>query len=87
AMASILCAFALYYTAAFSLNFWFVLHLVIVAGLYSVPIIPEREKYIPLRDIPLLKVFLIAYVWSAITVQLPLMEAGLDIFSLNSFTL
>ncbi|MGV3540878.1 MAG: hypothetical protein ACO1OQ_13775 [Rufibacter sp.] len=87
AIASTLCALMLYWTAAFSLNFWFLLHLMVVAGLYSVPFIPDREKYLPLRDIPLLKVFLIAYVWSAITVQLPLMEAGMDMFSPASLVL
>ncbi|MBA9076198.1 MULTISPECIES: UbiA family prenyltransferase [Rufibacter] len=87
ALASALCTFTLYWTSLFDLNFWFLLHLVVVAGLYSVPVIPDRENYIPLRDIPLLKVFLIAYVWSAITVQLPLMEAGQDLFSTNSLVL
>lgn len=81
ALASILCALTLYYTALFELNFWFILHLLVVAGLYSVPFIPEQDRYIPLRDIPLLKVFLIAYAWSAITVQLPQMEAGRDLFT------
>ncbi|MFC6996299.1 UbiA prenyltransferase family protein [Rufibacter roseus] len=81
AMASALCAITLYYTALFELNFWFILHLLVVAGLYSVPFIPEQDRYIPLRDVPLLKVFMIAYVWTAITVQLPLMEAAHDLFS------
>jgi len=87
AMGSLLITLTLYYTALFELNFWFILHLVVVAGLYSVPFIPDREKNIPLRDVPLLKVFLIAYVWSAITVQLPLMEAGYDLFAPSSLVL
>ncbi|WP_210489589.1 UbiA family prenyltransferase [Rufibacter aurantiacus] len=86
-VASALCVVYLYWTAIFELNFWFLLHLFVVAGLYSVPVVPEGEGYIPLRDIPFLKVFLIAYVWSAITVQLPLMEMGRDLFSGNSFIL
>jgi 4-hydroxybenzoate polyprenyltransferase len=80
-LGSALSVLFLYWTAIFDLNFWFLLHLVVVAGLYSVAIVPEGERYIPLRDIPLLKVFLIAYVWSAVTVQLPLMEAGKDLFA------
>ncbi|WP_048922332.1 UbiA prenyltransferase family protein [Rufibacter radiotolerans] len=80
-LGSALSVLFLYWTAIFDLNFWFLLHLVVVAGLYSVAIVPEGDRYIPLRDIPLLKVFLIAYVWSAVTVQLPLMEAGRDLFA------
>ncbi len=86
-MGSILLVLYLYYTALFTLNFWFILHLGVVAGLYSVPFIPDREGNIPLRDVPLLKVFLIAYVWSAITVQLPLMEASHDLFKADSLLL
>ncbi|RNI23504.1 UbiA prenyltransferase family protein [Rufibacter latericius] len=86
-VASVLCALYLYWTAIFELNFWFLLHLLVVAGLYSVPVVPEGERYIPLRDIPFLKVFLIAYVWSAITVQLPLMEVDRDLFSGDSLIL
>ncbi|QHL87865.1 hypothetical protein GU926_10650 [Nibribacter ruber] len=84
---SVLCVFALYWTAAFELSFWFMLHLMVVAGLYSIPVLPDREGYIPLRDVPFLKVFLIAYVWSAITVQLPQMEAGRDLFATDSLIL
>lgn len=87
AVASALCTVYLYWGAIFELNFWFLLHLMVVAGLYSVPVVPEGEHYIPLRDIPLLKVFLIAYVWSAITVQLPLMEVDHDLFSSDSLIL
>ncbi|WP_207433379.1 UbiA family prenyltransferase [Sabulibacter ruber] len=79
-VASALCVVYLYWTALFELSFWFLLHLIVVAGLYSVAVIPEGDRYIPLRDIPFLKVFLIAYVWSAITVQLPLMEVDRDLF-------
>ncbi|ALI99205.1 UbiA prenyltransferase family protein [Rufibacter tibetensis] len=86
-VASALCAVFLYWTAIFELNFWFLLHLFVVAGLYSVPVVPEGERYIPLRDIPFLKVFLIAYVWSAVTVQLPLMEVDRDLFSSGNFIL
>ncbi|GAA4310878.1 UbiA family prenyltransferase [Nibribacter koreensis] len=87
AATSVLCVFALYWMAAFELSFWFMLHLMVVAGLYSIPVLPDREGYIPLRDIPFLKVFLIAYVWSAITVQLPQMEAGRDLFAADSLIL
>ncbi|MBC3540557.1 hypothetical protein ACFSC6_11765 [Rufibacter sediminis] len=87
AVGSALCAIFLYWTAIFELNFWFLLHLLVIAGLYSVPVVPEGERFIPLRDIPYLKVFLIAYVWTAITVQLPLTEVGHDLFSSDSLIL
>jgi 4-hydroxybenzoate polyprenyltransferase len=87
AATSAMCVFTLYWTAAFELSFWFMLHLAVVAGLYSIPVLPDREGFIPLRDVPFLKVFLIAYVWSAITVQLPQMEAGRDLFATDSLIL
>ncbi|WP_205503552.1 hypothetical protein [Rufibacter psychrotolerans] len=86
-VASALCVLYLYWTALFDLSFWFLLHLVVVAGLYSVAVVPEGERYIPLRDIPFLKVFLIAYVWAAVTVQLPLMEVDRDLFASENLIL
>jgi 4-hydroxybenzoate polyprenyltransferase len=49
--------------------------------LYSVPAIPTRQGLIPLRNIPLLKLFLIAYVWASVTVWLPLLAAGWPIMA------
>lgn len=43
----------------------------ILAGLYSVPVVPWRGRWHPLRDMPLLKGVLIAAVWAGVTVQLP----------------
>ncbi|MFB9863246.1 UbiA family prenyltransferase [Rufibacter immobilis] len=87
AIGSAMCVIYLYWTALFDLSFWFLLHLIVVAGLYSIAVVPEGDRYIPLRDIPFLKVFLIAYVWSAVTVQLPLMEVDRDLFSGNNLIL
>ena len=47
------------------------LPLVVLAGLYSVPVVPWRGRWLPLRDIPLLKGVLIAAVWAGVTVGLP----------------
>lgn len=44
-------------------------HLGILSTLYNVP--PKKNKIIPLRSIPLLKVILIAYVWASISSILP----------------
>lgn len=49
----------------------FLLHLGLISTLYNVP---EKRKgiiHLPLRSIPALKIFLIAYVWSAMSSFLP----------------
>lgn len=61
---------------------WFIAQLVIISLVYSLRIIPRPGGgYLPLRNIPLVKVFLIAYVWSCVTVLLPLLSSGISIFS------
>ncbi|QNF32409.1 hypothetical protein HUW51_06565 [Adhaeribacter swui] len=56
---------------------WLIAHLVIISMLYSWRIIPQKNgDLIPLRNIPLLKIFLIAYVWSCVTVILPLLATN-----------
>jgi 4-hydroxybenzoate polyprenyltransferase len=39
----------------------------------------KQKQLRPLRNVPLLKVFLIAFVWSAVTVFFPLVDAGVDV--------
>ena len=46
-------------------------HLAAISLLYSLPLARVRGKWRALRDFPLLKVFLIAYVWAAVTVWIP----------------
>lgn len=43
----------------------------VLAGLYSVPVLPWRGRLHPLRDVPMLKGVLIAAVWAGVTVELP----------------
>ncbi len=45
--------------------------LMALAGLYSVPIVPQNGRLRPLRDVPLAKGILIAAVWTGVTVALP----------------
>ncbi|MBC7449232.1 MAG: UbiA family prenyltransferase [Hymenobacteraceae bacterium] len=45
--------------------------LVALAVLYSVPVVPGRPRWRPLRDIPLAKGVLVAAVWTGVTVALP----------------
>jgi 4-hydroxybenzoate polyprenyltransferase len=56
-------------------------HLGVLAVLYSLPVLPRRGQLWPLRHIPLLKIFLIAYVWTCVTVWLPLLAYNQPIFS------
>lgn len=57
-------------------HFWWLAHLAALSMLYSLPVIPARRGFMPLRHIPLLKLFLIAYVWASVTVWLPLLTAN-----------
>ena len=49
----------------------FLSHLAAISLLYSLPVVRVRGRWRALRDFPLLKVFLIAYVWAAVTVWIP----------------
>ncbi len=43
---------------------------------YTLPIYRIRQKLLRLREIPGLKIFLISFVWAAVTVLLPVIESG-----------
>ncbi|SES78315.1 UbiA prenyltransferase family protein [Hymenobacter actinosclerus] len=51
-------------------------HLAVISVLYSMPLWRRQGRWWALRDLPLLKVFLIAYVWSAVTVWIPALYLG-----------
>ncbi|WP_019946539.1 UbiA family prenyltransferase [Hymenobacter aerophilus] len=53
-------------------------HLALISVLYSMPLWRRRGRWWALRDLPLLKVFLIAYVWAAVTVWIPALYLGRD---------
>lgn len=44
---------------------------------YSVPVFKSGKNIFRLREIPGLKIFLISFVWSAITIMLPVIQTGL----------
>ena len=69
----------LFLTSTPALPFRFLLHLLVISLLYSMPVLSRKYAFLPLRRVPLLKAFLIAYVWSALTVLLPLLYLGLDL--------
>ena len=57
----------------------FILPIFLISIFYSLPVFKGNNGRYPLRDIPFLKVFLIAGVWAALTVWLPLLVAGKEI--------
>ncbi|PRY14812.1 hypothetical protein CLV24_10349 [Pontibacter ummariensis] len=79
-IASLAGAVALYLSYGFRVNIWFVLHLALISVGYTVPVIYKARQVRPLRSMPLLKVFLIAYVWAMVTALLPLIDAGLAVW-------
>lgn len=50
----------------------FLIPVIILSFGYSIPVIPKGKRWIRLRDIPLLKIFLITFVLSWVTVLMPL---------------
>ncbi|WP_170172562.1 UbiA family prenyltransferase [Hymenobacter rigui] len=54
----------------------FLLHLGLISVLYSMPLLKRQGRWWALRDLPLLKVFLIAYVWAGVTVWIPALYLG-----------
>ncbi len=77
---SLLVAGAVFFFYGLRLNFWFILHLAVLSVGYTVPVLYKKKRIKPLRSVPLLKVFLIAYVWAAVTTLFPLMDAGQELW-------
>ncbi|GHA66027.1 UbiA prenyltransferase family protein [Pontibacter akesuensis] len=80
ALASIAAAVVVYFWFDLKINLWFLLHLAIISVGYTVPILYKQKRVRPLRSVPLLKVFLIAYVWAVVTAMLPLLDAGMQVW-------
>lgn len=57
---------------------WYLTPVAIITIAYSIPIIGKNQSIFRLREIPYLKIFLIAWVWSYSTIILPVIEAGID---------
>jgi 4-hydroxybenzoate polyprenyltransferase len=84
---SIALATIVYFYFGLRLNFWFVLHLAVISIGYTIPVMYRKKSVQPLRRVPLLKVFLIAYVWAMVTGLFPLVDAGVDIMDLSGLLL
>ncbi|WP_299990243.1 UbiA family prenyltransferase [uncultured Pontibacter sp.] len=79
ALLSLAGAVVLFFLYELRINLWFVLALALISVGYTVPLGSNRMK--PFRSVPLLKVFLIALVWSAVTVLFPLIDAAVQLDS------
>ncbi|MFD2999931.1 hypothetical protein ACFS7Z_06140 [Pontibacter toksunensis] len=77
---SLAIAAIIYFGFSLEINGWFLLHLALISIGYTVPFRFKKKVVKPLRSVPLLKVFLIAYVWAAVTVLVPLMDAGIPLW-------
>lgn len=60
--------------------FW-MLPLGFISVFYSVPLLKQNRVFIRLREIPMLKIFLIAAVWGIATVVLPIVNINKNVFS------
>ncbi|AKD02665.1 UbiA family prenyltransferase [Pontibacter korlensis] len=79
-LVSIGAAVAAYFWSGIEINLWFLLHLAVISVGYTVPVLYKRQRVKPLRSVPLLKVFLIAYVWAVVTAMFPLLDAGMEVW-------
>lgn len=79
-LASIAAAAVVYVYFRLRINVLFMLHLAIISVGYTVPVWYKRRSVKPLRSIPLLKVFLIAYVWATVTALFPLLQADMQVW-------
>lgn len=59
----------------------------IITILYSVPWAKKGKKFFRLRDIPYLKIFLIALIWSSTTVLIPFIHSEIRIDNIHVFFL
>jgi hypothetical protein len=53
--------------------------LAVLSVLYSVPLLPSKGSKLAIRAIPGAKIFIIALVWTGVTLLLPMMAAGLEL--------
>lgn len=59
----------------------------LLSVLYSGPIISRNKMVLKLREVPFLKIFIIAVVWSCATVILPAINVGKPLFSFEVISL
>ncbi|MFP4597669.1 MAG: UbiA family prenyltransferase [Persicimonas sp.] len=63
---------------------WGLVPLGAISLAYSLPVIAQEGKKLRLKDLPGLKIFLIALVWASVTVVLPALAAGADLFGADT---
>ena len=70
-----------YHAYFLNLETWLgIVALLIMVGLYTLPILPNTKN---LRSLGILKIFIVAFVWSGVTVVIPLISIKNNVFSLN----
>lgn len=57
---------------------WGLVPLGVISLAYSLPVMVRDGQTLRLKDVPGLKIFLIALVWASVTVVLPALDAGVD---------
>ncbi|MDP2175422.1 MAG: UbiA family prenyltransferase [Bacteroidota bacterium] len=57
----------------------------VITFFYSIPLFKSKNRWVRLRDIPYLKLFLIATVWSSATILLPVIHAPIKFASGNVY--
>lgn len=63
-----------------------IIPLALLSILYVTPFIPYQQKFISLRTIPFIKIFIIAMVWTLVTVVIPYVnESGFSNFNNSNF--
>lgn len=70
---AVLFALMLLWVTPLPVSWWIVVPAVIPAFTYAVPVIPMNGNFVRLRDVPLIKVFLVGIVWSYVTAFVPLL--------------
>jgi hypothetical protein len=69
----------IYFTSNFTLNILiYLIPASMISLLYPLPVIKISGKWMSLRDVPFAKIFLIAFVWSSITVGFVIEEASIS---------
>lgn len=59
----------------------------IITLFYSTPIFKSKKNIFRFRDIPYLKIFLIAFVWSSATILLPVIQSGNTYYNTDIITM
>jgi 4-hydroxybenzoate polyprenyltransferase len=63
---------------------WGLVPLGVLSLAYSLPVMVRGDRKLRLKDVPGLKIFLVALIWASVTVVLPALAAGVDLFGADT---